>query len=446
MHAVKFADGSDVEIVGLGMPYGGPFGGRDLDHQFFSVKTEFNFDWFAERPLLYQHGLEDIGTTVVGRVKAWESRDDGVWVRAQIDKQNRYFAAIKELIDRGVLYFSSGAMAHLVKVNEKSGEIVRWPWVELSLTPTPANLLATVDVPTAEKHCKAAGLELPAVACYAADSSQPPPVGIIPSTTSTTSAATTKATLDAEARNELDDSDFAYIDSEGGRHLPIHDAAHCRAALARFNQTRFESEAARERAWRKLVARCREFDIEVAAEMPAKAVAYEMLVAELQAQVNAHNPFGETVHAIVEATLPGEVYVSRKCIDDVTFWRIPYALTADGSPRLGAPVEITEADMPVMGHSVLPETSFTIQADTVAHYAQSLTERTKDLVERRIKEGRVLSVASRARLVECVQRMREAADSLQEFLDATDPARAKAKADLEAILSDLTVFELSTAL
>jgi class 3 adenylate cyclase len=61
------------------------------------------------------------------------------------------------------------------------------------------------------------------------------------------------ATLTARERAQLPDSAFAYIDSRGKRRLPIHDASHVRNALARFNQVRFEDEAARDRARGRLL-------------------------------------------------------------------------------------------------------------------------------------------------------------------------------------------------
>lgn len=75
--------------------------------------------------------------------------------------------------------------------------------------------------------------------------------------------AASKAKLDAEARHSLSDGDFAYIDSKGGRHLPIHDKAHVRNALARFNQTHFESDEAKAKAHSKIVARAKELGVEV---------------------------------------------------------------------------------------------------------------------------------------------------------------------------------------
>lgn len=71
------------------------------------------------------------------------------------------------------------------------------------------------------------------------------------------------AQLDADDREKLRKSDFAYVDREGGEHLPIHDATHVRNAISRFNQTDFESKAARERARKKILAAAKRFDIEV---------------------------------------------------------------------------------------------------------------------------------------------------------------------------------------
>src|SRR5215468_5602884 len=59
--------------------------------------------------------------------------------------------------------------------------------------------------------------------------------------------------LSAKARARLPNTAFAYVDSKGQRRLPIHDAAHVKNALARFEQTRFEDDEARERARKRLL-------------------------------------------------------------------------------------------------------------------------------------------------------------------------------------------------
>ena len=71
------------------------------------------------------------------------------------------------------------------------------------------------------------------------------------------------ATLTEKQRDKLKSSQFAYIDSDGGEHLPINDASHVRNAIARFNQTEFESKAAKERARKKVLSAAKKFDIDV---------------------------------------------------------------------------------------------------------------------------------------------------------------------------------------
>jgi class 3 adenylate cyclase len=67
--------------------------------------------------------------------------------------------------------------------------------------------------------------------------------------------------LSASQRASLPDSAFAYIDGRGRRMLPIHDAAHVRNALARFGQVRFEDDASRDRARKRLLNAARKFGI-----------------------------------------------------------------------------------------------------------------------------------------------------------------------------------------
>ncbi len=61
------------------------------------------------------------------------------------------------------------------------------------------------------------------------------------------------ADLRQRERAKLPDSAFAYIDSAGKRRLPIHDEAHVRNALARFNRVLFEDDASRDRARTRLL-------------------------------------------------------------------------------------------------------------------------------------------------------------------------------------------------
>ncbi len=69
--------------------------------------------------------------------------------------------------------------------------------------------------------------------------------------------------LDTRARDRLRSSSFAYIDSKGEEHLPINDESHVRNAIARFNQTEFESVAAKDRARKKILGAAKKYGVEV---------------------------------------------------------------------------------------------------------------------------------------------------------------------------------------
>jgi class 3 adenylate cyclase len=69
------------------------------------------------------------------------------------------------------------------------------------------------------------------------------------------------ARLESTDRAKLPASAFAYVDAQGRRRLPIHDAAHVRNALARFNQVKFDDEQAREQARTKLLRAAKRFGI-----------------------------------------------------------------------------------------------------------------------------------------------------------------------------------------
>jgi hypothetical protein len=71
------------------------------------------------------------------------------------------------------------------------------------------------------------------------------------------------AELSTAARDRLHDSSFAYIDKRGERHLPINDDEHVRNAIARFDQTEFESESARRTAASKIIEAAHRRGIEV---------------------------------------------------------------------------------------------------------------------------------------------------------------------------------------
>jgi hypothetical protein len=78
------------------------------------------------------------------------------------------------------------------------------------------------------------------------------------------------AEMDAEDRDKLRKDQFAYVDSGGGEHLPIHDESHVRNAIARFNQTDFESKTAKEEARRKILRAAERHGVEVSDDSNVK--------------------------------------------------------------------------------------------------------------------------------------------------------------------------------
>jgi len=170
VEAVKFVKGSSDTIEGLALPFGGPFAGKDIHRQSFGPDTDFALDWFPQgRPIVYEHGLDgSLKTSVQGRQTEHElSPEEGIWARGQLDTSAKYHKAVSRLIKEGALFFSSASMPHLVR-GTKSGHITRWPWIELTLTPTPANpsqpevsFLKSVDPVDLMEHLDASGLEVP---------------------------------------------------------------------------------------------------------------------------------------------------------------------------------------------------------------------------------------------------------------------------------------------
>lgn len=111
---------------------------RDLQGEYFTQATDFALDWYTARPMLYHHGLDgNMKSAVIGQIDSLKVDEIGIWAEAQLDMHKRYVHAVQRLVEKGILHWSSGSLAHLVEVTE-DGHIKRWPLIEGSLTPTPA--------------------------------------------------------------------------------------------------------------------------------------------------------------------------------------------------------------------------------------------------------------------------------------------------------------------
>ena len=80
--------------------------------------------------------------------------------------------------------------------------------------------------------------------------------------------------LSTRDRDKLRKDQFAYVDRDGGEHLPIHDESHVRNAISRFSQTDFQSDNARHEAARKVMSAAKRHDIEVDEESDVAKAAH----------------------------------------------------------------------------------------------------------------------------------------------------------------------------
>jgi hypothetical protein len=66
--------------------------------------------------------------------------------------------------------------------------------------------------------------------------------------------------LDAEERQDLEDSDYAFPKE---RKEPLCDADHVRNAVARFNQVEGVSDSERDEAWTRIQKAAKKYDVEL---------------------------------------------------------------------------------------------------------------------------------------------------------------------------------------
>lgn len=111
---------------------------RDLQGEYFTSDSELGIDWYDRRPVLYHHGLDGtMKASVIGVIDSLKADETGVWAEAQLNMREHYVRTVLKLVEKGILGWSSGSLPHLVDV-ANDGHIKRWPIVEGSLTPTPA--------------------------------------------------------------------------------------------------------------------------------------------------------------------------------------------------------------------------------------------------------------------------------------------------------------------
>jgi HK97 family phage major capsid protein len=218
------------------------YGGEDLTGEYFTADTDF---WTDDKRLgdrkvyLYDHGTNaDLKSQVIGSATL-AARPEGIWYEAEVQKSAKYADQLRALADAGVLGTSTGAVSHLVqRQTAKSGAtwLSVWPIAEVSATVTPAEprTLGVEAIRSLVEHAEALKTVLPVEDAIKAD--------------------TAVAELPAA---------FAFVNQHGDGVLPLTDAGHTRAAMARFAQIEFPSTARRREAWRRILTAADQFGIDV---------------------------------------------------------------------------------------------------------------------------------------------------------------------------------------
>ena len=115
---------------------------KDLTGEFFDKSTEeltAIYDAVGKLPYLYHHSLDEtLKTAVIGIVDTLAVDDVGLWYETQLRKSGEYDEYVKKLIANGKLKTSTQTFPVARSVDEKTGHIKRWPIVEITATPTPA--------------------------------------------------------------------------------------------------------------------------------------------------------------------------------------------------------------------------------------------------------------------------------------------------------------------
>ena len=125
-------------IGGYLVAFGSP-NDADLDGEYFTKDTNFELDWYGERPVLYGHGMDKSHkTSAIGTIDKIEVRDEaGLWAEAQLRDHFMYRDYVMKWLEEGKLGWSSGSSPYYAKVND-DGFIRTWPIHEGSLTLNPA--------------------------------------------------------------------------------------------------------------------------------------------------------------------------------------------------------------------------------------------------------------------------------------------------------------------
>lgn len=139
MEPIKASLLDDDHFRLLAIPFTGPLpGGRDLDGQWFSPRTNIHPDLLPARLVDWHHGKDPLmGRTVLGKaVLDPEPDEEGWWVDVWLAHGEKRVALVKRLAEKAPIYGSSEALWSKASAE---GEILDWPYWRQTLSTSPQN-------------------------------------------------------------------------------------------------------------------------------------------------------------------------------------------------------------------------------------------------------------------------------------------------------------------
>ena len=135
VYAVKA--GGDWTLDVLGVPFGGPFNGKDGAGDYLDAKSNIHADKFPMVPAVYAHGFDPnngkrVEPQFIGLAKYDHVDERGHWYKVVLNKTSEFAKKIWESALKGIAGASSGAISHLVR-RSLDGHLDHWPVVEMTL-------------------------------------------------------------------------------------------------------------------------------------------------------------------------------------------------------------------------------------------------------------------------------------------------------------------------
>jgi len=144
-HLIAF--GNSVKALGEGrigehlVLFGKP-DKKDLEGEYFTPDTWYGptegngVDVLVHHGVPLKKGLEGLSGHIFNSMETRRT-DLGIWAETVLDMSDEYEKMVYEMAESGALKWSSGSVSRLIR-REDDGMITRWPIVEGSLTPIPA--------------------------------------------------------------------------------------------------------------------------------------------------------------------------------------------------------------------------------------------------------------------------------------------------------------------